>query len=290
MDFNELKELVINKLKDYPEYKDRAIKELRRAKWLIENDNINIADELLSSDKEIDDRYVLPFFLGKTAKVDLSKPLETVQVREGGGGGLDIDTDFEPKAKEAVKQMLIEKYGQSKVMGIGTYTTVGLASGIKDILRKCDVPFKESNDFCKELNNEISFEENMEYYKNNFPDLYKTYERYQAYLDFTPKIMNGVKAYGQHAGGCLLLDDDVWNYIPVIHTKDGIATAFVESSSAQILDEMNLTKYDFLSISVLEVISNSVDSIDEELILIEDEDGIVKIVGASYLKNKEIEV
>lgn len=290
MDFNELKELVINKLKDYPEYKDRAIKELRRAKWLFENDNINIADELLSSDKEIDDRYVLPFFLGKTTKVDLSKPLEVVQVREGGGGGLDIDTDYEPKAKEFIKKWLIEELGQDKVMGVGTYTTVGLASGIKDILRKCDVPFKESNDFCKELNNEISFEENMEYYKNNFPDLYKTYERYQAYLDFTPKIMNGIKNCGQHAGGVLILDKPVWNYIPVIHTKDGVASAFVENGSNTELDEMNLTKLDCLSISVLEVISNAIDSIDDELILIEDEDGIVKIVGSSYLKNKESEV
>lgn len=290
MNFNELKELVINKLKDYPEYKDRAIKELRRAKWLIENDNINIADELLSSDKEIDDRYVLPFFLGKTTKVDLSKPLEVVQVREGGGGGLDIDTDYEPKAKEFIKKWLIEELGQDKVMGVGTYTTVGLASGIKDILRKCDVPFKESNDFCKELNNEISFEENMEYYKNNFPDLYKIYDRYQAYLDFTPKIMNGVKNCGQHAGGVLILDKPVWNYIPVIHTKDGVASAFVENGSNTELDEMSLTKLDCLSISVLEVISNAVDSIDEELILIEDDDGIVKTVGASYLKNKEIEV
>ena len=95
---------------------------------------------------------------------------------------------------------------------------------------------------------------------------------------------------GNHAGGCLLLDDDVWNYIPVVHTKDGIATAFVENSSEQILDEISIVKYDFLSISVLEVISNAIDSIDDELILIEDEDGIVKIVGASYLKNKEIEV
>lgn len=290
MDFNELKELVINKLKDYPEYKDRAIKELRRAKWLIENDNINIADELLSSDKEIDDRYVLPFFLGKTTKVDLSKPLEVVQVREGGGGGLDIDTDYEPKAKEFIKKWLIEELGQDKVMGVGTYTTVGLASGIKDILRKCDVPFKESNDFCKELNNEISFEENMEYYKNNFPDLYKIYDRYQAYLDFTPKIMNGVKNCGQHAGGVLILDKPVWNYIPVIHTKDGVASAFVENGSNTELDEMSLTKLDCLSISVLEVISNAVDSIDDELILIEDDDGVVKIVSSSYLKNKEVEV
>jgi DNA polymerase-3 subunit alpha len=185
---------------------------------------------------------------------------------------------------------LIEELGQDKVMGVGTYTTVGLASGIKDILRKCDVPFKESNDFCKELNNEISFEENMEYYKNNFPDLYKTYERYQAYLDFTPKIMNGVKNCGQHAGGVLILDKPVWNYIPVIHTKDGVASAFVENGSNTELDEMNLTKLDCLSISVLEVISNAIDSIDEELILIEDEDGVVKIVGSSYLKNKETEV
>lgn len=95
---------------------------------------------------------------------------------------------------------------------------------------------------------------------------------------------------GQHAGGVLILDKPVWNYIPVIHTKDGVASAFVENGSNTELDEMSLTKLDCLSISVLEVISNAVDSIDEELILIEDDDGIVKTVGASYLKNKEIEV
>ena len=194
MEIKELKSLVAQKIKEYPEYKERALYELRRAIWLFESDNINIADELLNSDKKIDDRYVLPFFLGKTDRVDLSKPLEVIQVKKGGSGGLDIDTDFEPKAKEAVKQMLIEKYGQSRVMGIGTYTNVGLASGIKDILRKCEVPFKESNDFCKELDDELSFEENMENYRKNFPELYQIYNQYKAYLDMTPKIMNNKKA------------------------------------------------------------------------------------------------
>ena len=70
MEIKELKELVAQKIKEYPEYKERALYELRRAIWLIE-DGINIADELLNSDKKIDDRYVLPFFLGKTDKVDL---------------------------------------------------------------------------------------------------------------------------------------------------------------------------------------------------------------------------
>ena len=283
-DFEDLKKIVAKKIKEYPEYKERAIYELRRAEWI--KNEFSVYDEIM--EVECDDRYVLPFFLGKTEKVDLSKPLEVVQIKEGGSGGLDIDTDYEPKAKEELKQWLIKKYGPEKVMGVGTYTTVGLASGVKDILRKCDVPFKESNDFCKELNDELSFEENMQNYKENFPALYEIYERHQAYLDFTPKIMNGKRSVGQHAGGIVVLDKPVWEYIPVIHTKDGVATAFCESGALQELDELGITKVDCLAITVLEVISNAVDSIDEELIKIE-EDGQIKIVPFSYLQNKEVE-
>ena len=103
-------------------------------------------------------------------------------------------------------------------------------------------------------------------------------------------IIDDVVAHncGQHAGGCLLLDDDVWNYIPVIHTKDGIATAFVENGGNTELDEIGVCKYDFLAITVLEVISNAVESVDEELVKIE-EDGLIKIVPVSYLKGKDVE-
>ena len=124
----------------------------------------------------------------------------------------------------------------------------------------------------------------MENYRKNFPELYQIYNQYKAYLDMTPKIMNNKKSCGQHAGGCLLLDDDVWNYIPVIHTKDGVATAFVENGGNTELDEIGLCKYDFLAITVLEVISNAVDSVNEEIVKILDDDGLVKIVPISYTK------
>ena len=284
--FDDLKKIVAQKIKEYPEYKDRALKELRRAKWL--DKEVSIYDEIM--EVECDDRYVLPFFLGKTDKVDLTKPLEIVQIKQGGSGGLDIDTDFEPKAKEAAKKMLIEKYGPERVMGVAAYGTVGLASAIKDILRKCDVPFGESNAFCKELNDELSFEENMKMYAEQFPALYETYQRNKAYLDFTPKIIGQVRQVGQHAGGCLIMDKPVWEYIPVVHTKDGVASAFVENGGNTELDELGVIKYDFLAITVLEVISNAVESVNEELVKIEDDDGIVKIVPKSYLQNKTSEV
>lgn len=90
---------------------------------------------------------------------------------------------------------------------------------------------------------------------------------------------------GQHAGGVVVLDKPVWEYIPVIHTKDGVATAFCESGALQELDELGITKVDCLAITVLEVISNAVDSIDEELVKIE-EDGQVKITTLQYVLDK----
>lgn len=98
---------------------------------------------------------------------------------------------------------------------------------------------------------------------------------------------------GQHAGGCLIMDKPVWEYIPVVHTKDGVASAFVENGGNTELDELGVIKYDFLAITVLEVISNAVESVEsmgDSFVKIEDGDGIVKYVPKSYLQNKEVEV
>lgn len=187
--FDDLKKIVSQKIKEFPEYKERALYELRRAKWL--DKEVSVYDEIMEVD--CDDRYVLPFFLGKTEKVDLSKPLEIVQIKEGGSGGLDIDLDFQPEGKEEIKKWLTEKYGKDRVLSVAAYGTVGLASGIKDILRKAEVPFKESNDFCKELNDELSFEENMKNYETSFPQLFKIYEQNKMMLDMTSKIMGTVR-------------------------------------------------------------------------------------------------
>lgn len=108
-------------------------------------------------------------------------------------------------------------------------------------------------------------------------------------------IIDDVVAHncGQHAGGCLIMDKPVWEYIPVVHTKDGVSSAFVENGGNTELDELGVIKYDFLAITVLEVISNAVESVEsmgDSFVKIEDDDGIVKIIPKSYLQNKEVEV
>ena len=72
-------------------------------------------------------------------------------------------------------------------------------------------------------------------------------------------------------------------------SSDTIVTAFPENGGNTVLDEIGLVKLDLLAISVLDVIQETIDLINEQLYLIE-EDGIQKIVPESYIKERMNEV
>ena len=287
MDYSELKEKTLGWIKTNPSFKDRAVQELLRAKIAYDN-GINLVDELndLKSKNELSDGYVLPAILGLAELKELV-PIELKQVKAGGGGGLDIDSDISTAGKPLVKEYLEKKYGKEHICSVGTYTTIGMASAIKDILRKENVNFSVSNKFCSELNNELSFEENMEVYKTNHPDLYHIYEQYKVYLDFVPKIGNMYRSVGKHAGGVMVLDKPVYECVPVIRPQGELATAFTESGSSPELDDLGYVKYDLLAISQLDTIDNALEMAEKDgFFEIEDDDGIVKIVSKAYLLEK----
>ena len=290
MDYEELKKIILNKITQFPQYKERAIQELMRAKIAYDN-GINLVDELnkLKSENNLSDGYIIPFFLGIYEEPKEIKPIELKQVKPGGGGGLDIDSDISTAGKPLVKAYLEKKYGKEHICSVGTYTTIGLASAIKDILRKEKVTFSVSNKFCSELNNELSFEENMEAYKNNHPDLYHIYEQYKPLLDFVPKISSMIRSVGKHAGGVMVLDKPVYECVPVIRPQGELATAFTESGSAPELDDLGFVKYDLLAISQLDTIDDALNMAEKDgFFEIEDDDGIIKIVSKAYLLERGI--
>lgn len=281
MNYEELKEFCDEKIKEFPQYKNRYIKEISKAKIAYDN-KINLFKELKKNEKELSHRYIIPFLLGFTTEV-LDLPIELKQAKSGGGGGLDIDTDVSSAGKEKIKIYLEEKYGKDRVISVGTYSSLGLSSAAKDILRKEKVEFKESNDFCSFFETELTFEENIESFKKNNKPAYDFYLRYKEKLDYVPKILNKIRSVGRHAGGILILPKPVWNFIPVERVQGELVSSFVESGASTQLDELGIIKLDILAITVLDVIDNAVDMITEKLFLII-EDGIEKIVPFSYIK------
>ena len=283
--FEELKSLTVPHVKG--EHKYRLARELYRAN-IAYNNGINVIDTIKST-KNISNAYVIPYILGLTKEVDLSKPLDIVSIKPG-SGGLDIDSDIAGSGKDLVFKHLQEKYGKERVTYVGTYTEEGIKPAVKDLLRKEGVSFKESNDFCSSFNPDLEeWSDILKDLEKNNPTQYAFYLRHRAGLDFVPKIQHFIRGKGTHAGGCMIFEKPVYEWTPVNRVKDDIATAYTESGNSPILDENGYIKLDILGLNTCDLINDTVNSIDEELVEIEDDDGIKKIVPISYIPKELLE-
>ena len=291
MEYTDLKKICVEKIKEYPDLQKKFRKEIIIAKRFYDNKR-DLYEELkdaYDNGKHISKRYIIPFLLGFTNEViDLKE--EYIQVMPGASGGIDIDSDFSSLAKENVKEYLVKKYGEDRVISVGTYSRLGLSSAAKDLLRLYKVSYEDSNKFTKRLNSDLSWEENIELMKLEAPDLYKFYQDNIEILEMVPRFVNKIRQVGRHAGGIIILPKPVYECFPVERVNDDLVSAFPESGSSQILDELGYIKFDILAISILDVIKNSIDLIDEKIYLIEDDDGINKVVPESYLRKNGISI
>jgi len=282
--YEKLKEFCDKEIINFPQYNKKYKKEIFYAKSYYDNKR-NLYEELKERIEYISERYIIPFLLGFTNKVIDLEP-DLIQVKEGSSGGIDIDSDFSPEGKEQIQSYLIEKFGKDHVIHVGTYSTLGPASAAKDLLRIYKVDFKQSVAFTKELVKELSWEENIENLKNTRQDLYSFYLQYKQVFDLVPYFIGKVRQSSTHAGGICITPEPIYKYIPVDRVSGEVATAFPENGQEAILDEIcGLIKIDLLAISILEVIDNTINLINEKLFLIE-ENEIQKIVPQSYIDKK----
>ena len=281
---NELKE----KCENSKRYKSLTDKELAKYKKEIKvaeryyKAGRDLLKELEEKKDKIQTQYVIPYLLELTDKIT-DEPFEYIQVKSGSSGGIDVDMDFQPEGRKKIFDYLKNKYGEDRVFYVGTYSELGPKSAAKDILRTYDIDFNKSNNFTKSLEKQETWEENIERIKSTDKKNYRFYAEHKEILDKTEYLIGKVRQSGKHAGGIVILDKPVYNYIPVERIKDELATAFVENGSNTVLDELGIIKFDVLGISILNVMDEAINMITEELYLIEDDDGIMKIVPESYI-------
>ena len=280
MTYEELKEYCDEKIKQFPKYLSSYKREISAAKRYYENDR-NLHQELIDKKDKLNNRYIIPFLLGLTKEVNGKKP-ELIQVKNGASGGIDIDTDWSAGGKKQIQEYLKNKYGNECFAHVGTFSTLGPSSAASDLLRIYNVDFKSSKNFTGILQKELSWEENINVMKDAYPVQYQFYLDHKAILDLTPFFIGKIRQVGTHAGGVIITPKPVYNYIPVDRVNGEVITAFPESGAEAVLDELGIIKIDILGISILDVIDNTVDMIEEKIYEIE-EDGVRKVVPASYL-------
>lgn len=134
----------------------------------------------------------------------------------------DVDTDFSYYGRDKLIKHLEDKYGAEKVCHIGTYTELGVKSGIKDVARVLDIPFAISNKITKELDS-ILADPGVKF--KDFEALAEedetAYNKFKALTDEYPelfrlaKVFEGIpKNMGVHASGVLVTPVPVNDLFP----------------------------------------------------------------------------
>lgn len=284
MTFKELKLFCDDKMVKFPQYMNKYKKELIYVKRFYKN-NVNLF-ELISENKDkLKTCYIIPFLLGLTNKVT-NEEWEYEMIKAGGSGGIDVDMDWDPIGKEKIYKYLVEKFGKDRVFHVGTFSRLGPASAAKDLLRIYKIDFFKSNNFTRVLDTDKTWEENVEYIKENHHEQYDFYLKNKEVLDLTKYFIGKIRNSGKHAGGVTVLNKSAYEIMPVDRIQGEVVSAFPESSQEQSLDEIGCVKLDVLAISILDAIKGAINAVDDnkKLFLIE-EDGVRKIVDEEYLDN-----
>src|SRR2546425_4137584 len=170
----------------------------------------------------------------------------------------DIDMDFPDDRREEVINYVARKYGEDCVAQMVTFTTMAAKASVKDVARVMGeqevgdritrliptgphVTLQRSLDSVRELN-----------------DLYKESRVVQEIIDQALKLEGAVRSTGVHAAGVIVANEPLEKFVPLQlrDPKDPGKGRITQYEQAH-LEELGLIKYDFLGLSNLTILDNT---------------------------------
>src|SRR5258708_754507 len=170
----------------------------------------------------------------------------------------DIDMDFPDDRREEVIEYVTHKYGDDCVAQMVTFNTMAAKASVKDVARVMGeqelgdritrliptgpkVTLKGSLDGVKELN-----------------ELYRESKPARDIVDQALKLEGSVRTTGVHAAGIIIANESLEHFVPLQlrDPKDpgkGRITQYEQTH----LEELGLIKFDFLGLSNLTILDNT---------------------------------
>ena len=170
----------------------------------------------------------------------------------------DIDIDIQDTRRDEVIQYCVDKYGEDRVANIVTFGKMAARNAVRDVARVLRVPYADADRLAKmipppvqgrHIPLEVSLKDNNELKNeyNNNPVAKKVF-------DLAIKLEGTIRSHGVHAAGVVIAPDDIVKFVPLEKAQKGvIATQY----SMGPVEELGLLKMDFLGLSNLTIIKNT---------------------------------
>jgi DNA polymerase-3 subunit alpha len=186
----------------------------------------------------------------------------------------DIDVDFCFERRGEVIEYVRSKYGRDSVGQIITFGTLKSRAAIKDVGRTLGFTPAETDALAKLIPNQPNYSLTVKEAIARVPEVRKLYdsdERYRQLLDYAIKLEGLSRHAGVHAAGVVIAPGPLDEYVPVctaISKGAGIAgteddTIVVTQYDMNALEEAGMLKIDFLGLTTLTVIHDTLRAIRE---------------------------
>lgn len=170
----------------------------------------------------------------------------------------DVDIDIQDTRRDEVIQYCVEKYGKERVANIVTFGRMAARNAVRDVSRVLQVPYAEADRLAKMIpapiqGRHIPLEKSLQ----DDQDLkreYETNETAKQVFDLAIQLEGTIRSHGVHAAGVVIAPDDIVKFVPLEMAQKGvIATQYPMGP----IEELGLLKMDFLGLSNLTIIKNT---------------------------------
>ena len=183
------------------------------------------------------------------------------------------DIDYDVSNPMALKETLIEEWGDNVVVPISNWNTLQLRSLIKDISKFYDIPFGEVNTVTSKMLSEATPIAKKAHgikagvYTPTFEEVMEYSETLRSFLKKYPDVKTHVEALhgeyrscSRHAGG-VVIGEQLDRHMPLIASKGVRQTPWSEGQNVRQLEPMGFIKFDILGLSTLRMIEDCITKI-----------------------------
>ena len=187
----------------------------------------------------------------------------------------DIDSDVSYYGRDKVIEHIKDLYGENNVAHIGTYSQMGVKSGLKDIGRALKIPFDKMNALSKiidDFKDVVPPQPKFKHYdalkdgNATEQSLYTKWQKLEAdnkELFRLARAFEGLKRnFGVHASGVLAMPCRVDDYFPTRTDADGVMITLFTGVECE---ELGTAKLDVLGLKTLSIIETTLKHLDKDV-------------------------
>ncbi|MDO8481616.1 MAG: DNA polymerase III subunit alpha [bacterium] len=179
----------------------------------------------------------------------------------------DIDMDLADNRRDELIDYVREKYGETRVAQIGTFGTMMARAAVRDVARALGHPYGVGDTIAKLIPfGKQGFPVTIDGSLESVPELSDLYTRdpdAREIIDLARKVEGNARHMGVHAAGVVIAPKPVTEYVPIqLDPKGGKK---ITQYDMYAVEEAGLLKFDFLGLTNLSVLADSVVRVERRL-------------------------